>query len=107
VAGIFTTDDGNVAAGGSLVLFDTATAQKLFGKTGTFDEIAVKAKAGVSDTELQAQLEKALPAGAVELRTGTELADAQAEMIASSMSGLKQALLVFAGIALFVGTFII
>ncbi|MFC9548592.1 ABC transporter permease [Streptomyces sp. NPDC056956] len=107
VAGIFTTDDGNVAAGGSLALFDTATAQKLFGKTGTFDEIAVKAKAGVSDTELQAQLEKALPAGAVELRTGTKLADAQAEMIASSMSGLKQALLVFAGIALFVGTFII
>ncbi|MEU3950571.1 FtsX-like permease family protein [Streptomyces sp. NPDC029526] len=107
VTGVFTTDDGNVAAGGSLALFDTATAQKLFGKTGTFDEIAVKAKAGVSDTALRAQLEKALPSGVVELKTGTELADAQAEMIASSMSGLKQALLVFAGIALFVGTFII
>ncbi|WP_432056151.1 ABC transporter permease [Streptomyces sp. bgisy022] len=107
VTGVFTTDDGNVAAGGSLALFDTATAQKLFGKTGTFDEIAVKAKAGVSDTALQAQLEKALPSGVVEMQTGTELADDQAEMIASSMSGLKQALLVFAGIALFVGTFII
>ncbi|WP_229859215.1 ABC transporter permease, partial [Streptomyces anandii] len=32
VTGVFTTDDGNVAAGGSLALFDTATAQKLFGK---------------------------------------------------------------------------
>ncbi|CAL9515261.1 ABC transporter permease [Streptomyces sp. enrichment culture] len=107
VTGVFTTDDGNVAAGGSLALFDTATAQKLFGKTGTFDEIAVRAKDGVSESALQAQLEKALPSGVVEMTTGTELADNQAEMIASSMSGLKQALLVFAGIALFVGTFII
>lgn len=107
VTGIFTTDDGNVAAGGSLALFDTATAQKLFGKEGTFDEIAVKAKDGVSETALQAELKEALPADAVETTTGTQLADDQARMIASSMSGLEQSLLVFAGIALFVGTFII
>ncbi|MDT0397796.1 MULTISPECIES: FtsX-like permease family protein [Streptomyces] len=107
ITGVFTTDDGNVAAGGSLTLFDTASAQKLFGKPGTFDEIAVKAKAGVSDTALRAQLEKALPSDVVETTTGTELADDQAEAIAASMSGLKQGLLVFAGISLFVGTFII
>lgn len=107
VSGIFTTDDGNVAAGGSLALFDTATAQKLFGKAGTYDEIDVKAKAGVSQAALKAELDKALPKGVVETTTGQRLADDQAEMIASSMSGLKQGLLVFAGIALFVGTFII
>ncbi|MFE4049166.1 ABC transporter permease [Streptomyces sp. YIM B13518] len=107
VTGVFTTDDGNVAAGGSLTLFDTASAQKLFGKAGTFDEIAVEAKDGVSDTALRAQLEKALPSDAVETTTGTRLADDQAKAIASSMSGLKQGLLVFAGISLFVGTFII
>ncbi len=43
----------------------------------------------------------------METTTGKKLADDQAQMISSSMSGLKQALLVFAGIALFVGTFII
>ncbi|MFI6440873.1 ABC transporter permease [Streptomyces sp. NPDC050759] len=107
VTGIFTTDDGNVAAGGSLALFDTATAQKLFGKPGTYDEIDVKAASGTSQTALKAALDKALPADLVETETGKELADEQAEMIASSMSGLKQGLLVFAGIALFVGTFII
>ncbi|MFE7813173.1 ABC transporter permease [Streptomyces sp. NPDC057433] len=107
VAGVFTTDDGNVAAGGSLALFDTATAQKLFGKGDTFDEIAVKAKDGVSDAALRAELDKALPAGAVETTTGTKLAEDQARMIASSMEEMKQSLLVFAGIALFVGTFII
>ncbi|WP_030603461.1 ABC transporter permease [Streptomyces fulvoviolaceus] len=107
VAGIFTTDDGNVAAGGSLALFDTATAQSLFGKAGTYDEIDVKAAAGTSQATLKAALDKALPADTVETTTGKQLADDQAEMISSSMSGLKQGLLVFAGIALFVGTFII
>ncbi|MER7486381.1 ABC transporter permease [Streptomyces sp. NPDC126497] len=107
ITGVFTTDDGNVAAGGSLTLFDTPTAQKLLGKPGVFDEIAVKAKDGVSDTELRAQLEKALPSDAVETTTGTKLAEDQAKAIAASMSGLKQGLLVFAGISLFVGTFII
>ncbi|MFC8434325.1 ABC transporter permease [Streptomyces sp. NPDC057253] len=107
VTGIFTTDDGNVAAGGSLALFDTATAQKLFGKPGTYDEIDVKAAPGTSQIALKAALDEALPKATVETTTGKELADDQAELIASSMSGLKQGLLVFAGIALFVGTFII
>ncbi|MFI1359878.1 ABC transporter permease [Streptomyces sp. NPDC020898] len=107
VSGIFTTDDGNVAAGGSLALFDTATAQQLFGKPGTYDEIDVKAAAGTSQTALKAALDKALPKGTVETTTADQLADDQAEFISASMSGLKQGLLVFAGIALFVGTFII
>ncbi|MGW7817001.1 ABC transporter permease [Streptomyces puniciscabiei] len=107
LAGIFTTDDGNVSAGGSLALFDTPTAQKLFGKKGTYDEIDVKAAPGTSQTALKAELDKALPSRLVENTTGKTLADGQAEQIANSMSGLKRALLVFAGIALFVGTFII
>ncbi|MGQ4475558.1 ABC transporter permease [Streptomyces sp. SAS_276] len=107
VTGIFTTDDGNVTAGGSLALFDTATAQKLFGKAGTYDEIDVKAAAGTSQAALKSRLDSALPKGLTETTTAKKLADDQAETIASSMSGLKQGLLVFAGIALFVGTFII
>lgn len=107
ITGVFTTDDGNVAAGGSLALFDTATAQTLFGKTGTYDQIDVKAASGTSQTALKAALDKALPKHLVETTTGQQLADDQAEMISSQMAGLKQGLLVFAGIALFVGTFII
>ncbi|MBL1082137.1 ABC transporter permease [Streptomyces actinomycinicus] len=107
VSGIFTTDDGNVAAGGSLTLFDTPTAQALFGKKGTYDEIDVQAEAGTGQSTLKAALDKALPAKLVETTTGKQLADDQARMISASMSGLKQGLLVFAGIALFVGTFII
>ncbi|MFJ9347763.1 ABC transporter permease [Streptomyces sp. NPDC101237] len=107
VAGVFTTDDGNVAAGGSLALFDTATAQRLFGTEGAYDEIDVTAKSGTGQAALKAQLDRALPKKLVETTTGQKLADDQAEAISSSMSGLRQGLLVFAGIALFVGTFII
>jgi putative ABC transport system permease protein len=107
ITGVFTTDDGNVAAGGSLALFDTATAQRLFGTPGTYDEIAVTAKAGVTQAALKAELDRALPRGVVETTTGERLADEQAERIAAQMGGMKQGLLVFAGIALFVGTFII
>ncbi|ANH91891.1 ABC transporter [Streptomyces sp. SAT1] len=107
VSGIFTTDDGNVAAGGSLALFDTATAQQLFGKPGTYDEIDVKAKAGVSQSTLKAQLDAVLPKGRTETTTAEKLADDQAKAISSAMSSMKRGLLVFAGIALFVGTFII
>ncbi|MBV2356080.1 ABC transporter permease [Streptomyces sp. J2-1] len=107
VSGIFTTDDGNVAAGGSLALFDTPTAQSLFGKKGTYDEIDVKAAPGTGQAALKAALDGALPAKAVRTTTGTRLAEDQAEQISASMSGLRQGLLVFAGIALFVGTFII
>ncbi|MDI1457692.1 ABC transporter permease [Streptomyces sp. ATE26] len=107
VSGIFSTDDGNVAAGGSLALFDTPTAQALFGKKGTYDEIDVKAAAGTSQSALKAALDKALPSRLVETTTGKRLAEDQAEAISASMSSMKQSLLVFAGIALFVGTFII
>ncbi|MEV7003191.1 FtsX-like permease family protein [Streptomyces sp. NPDC093982] len=107
ITGTFTTDDGNVAAGGSLALFDTATAQQLFGKAGTFDQIAVKAKRGVTQTALKAQLGKVLPKDVAESTTGKQLASDQADMISSSMQEMREGLLVFAGIALFVGTFII
>ncbi|MET9642037.1 ABC transporter permease [Streptomyces syringium] len=106
VTGIFTTDDGNVAAGGSLALFDTPTAQKLYAKPGRFSEIDVKAAPGTSQTALKAELDKILPRDA-EATTGKKLADDQAKIIATGMDGMKDALLIFAGISLFVGIFII
>ncbi|MET9123990.1 ABC transporter permease [Streptomyces sp. NPDC004528] len=107
VSGVFTTDDGNVAAGGSLALFDTATAQRLFHRVGAFDEIDVKAAPGTSQTALRGALDRVVPKDVASTTTGRQLADDQATQIASAMSGMKSGLLVFAGIALFVGTFII
>ncbi|MFJ9414461.1 ABC transporter permease [Streptomyces sp. NPDC101227] len=107
LTGIYTTDDGTVAAGGSLALFDTATAQKLFATPGAFSEIDVKAAPGTSQAALKAAIDKVLPKDGAEATTGKKLADDQAKSIAQSMDGMKTGLLAFAGIALFVGIFII
>ncbi|PNE42656.1 ABC transporter permease [Streptomyces noursei] len=106
LTGVFTTDDARVGAGGSLALFDTATAQKLFAAPGRFDEIDIKAAPGTSQAALKDAVEKVLPQG-TEATTGRQLADEQAKMIAQSMDGMKTGLLGFAAIALFVGIFII
>ncbi|MFI1408385.1 ABC transporter permease [Streptomyces sp. NPDC020707] len=106
IVGIFSTDDGNVAAGGTLTLFDDATAEKLFTEPGQYDQIDVKAAAGTSQATLKAGVDKLLPARS-EAVTGKKLADDQAKDIKAGMSGLQTGLLVFAGIALFVSIFII
>ncbi|QIK07866.1 ABC transporter permease [Streptomyces sp. ID38640] len=107
LTGVFTTDDGTVAAGGSLALFDTPTAQKLFAAPGTFSEIDVKAASGTTPAALKAAIDAILPKGGAEAVTGKQLADTQAEMTAKRMEVVKTGLLAFAGISLFVGVFII
>ncbi|WP_405408842.1 ABC transporter permease [Streptomyces decoyicus] len=107
LTGVFTTDDGAVAAGGSLALFDTPTAQKLFAAPGTFSAIEVKAAPGTSQTALKTEIDAILPKGSAEAITGKELADSQAEMTTKRMKVIETGLLAFAGISLFVGVFII
>ncbi|MFD9422188.1 MULTISPECIES: ABC transporter permease [unclassified Streptomyces] len=106
LAGVFTTEDGAVNAGGSLVLFDTAVAQKLYLKPGVFQDVTVSAAAGTSDQKLLSAVEPLLPKDA-SAQTGAALADEQAEQIESGLGALNGMLLAFAGIALFVGIFLI
>ncbi|MEU7941400.1 ABC transporter permease [Microbispora bryophytorum] len=106
LVGVFTTDDGEVAAGGTLTLFDTATAQRLFAEPGIFSEITAKASPGASQVALRAAVEKVLPEGAVTF-TGDSLARDQAVRVEGTINDLRSTLLVFAGIALFVGVFLI
>ncbi|WP_019886949.1 ABC transporter permease [Streptomyces purpureus] len=106
LSGVFTTEDGAVNAGGSLVLFDTPVAQKLYLKAGYFQEISVAAAKGADADKLLGQVKPLVPEEA-DARTGQELADEQAQMIEEGLGTLKQVLLGFAGIALFVGVFLI
>ncbi|WP_328845121.1 ABC transporter permease [Streptomyces sp. NBC_00258] len=105
ISGVFDTEDGSVLAGGSLVVFDNDTAMKVLGKS-QYDEIDVKAAAGTSETALKSSVEKILPKETVAL-SGAQLSDDQEAMIEEQTSAMSQVLLIFAGIALFVGIFII
>ncbi|PJJ04560.1 putative ABC transport system permease protein [Streptomyces sp. 2333.5] len=107
LVGLVRTDDPQVTAGGSLALFDTATAQKLFLHAGQFDELIVAAAPGTDQRALTAKVREVLPAKRARATSGSELAAEQSRMIAESNSALSKTLLTFAGIALFVGIFII
>jgi putative ABC transport system permease protein len=99
---------GSVATigGATLAGFDLPTAQRLFGKPGKLDEIAVASKPGVSDSELVRQIREILPPG-TEVRTGAAQAREDAEETNEFISFLQTFLLAFGGVALFVGSFVI
>ncbi len=99
---------GGVASIGNatFAVFDLATAQTLLDKEGQVDEIFVAAKEGVSPEQLAADLRNALPAS-VTVQTGTESAQEQTDEITTFTNIIEYFLLAFAGIALFVGAFVI
>ncbi|MEV0371094.1 ABC transporter permease [Streptomyces sp. NPDC050636] len=107
LVGIVSTDDPRITAGGTLTLFDTRTAQRLFLHPGQFDEIAVAAKDGTDERTLTDQVRALLPENGARATSGTDLAAEQSAQIAENTGSLTKTLLVFAGIALFVGVFII
>ncbi|WP_310728703.1 ABC transporter permease [Streptomyces sp. N2A] len=107
LVGIVRSDDPQVTAGGSLALFDTATAQRLYLHPGQFDEMVVSATPGTDQQALTAKVRELLPKGRAQATSGSTLAAEQARMIAQQNSALSKTLLTFAGIALFVGVFII
>jgi putative ABC transport system permease protein len=80
--------------------------QKIADRPGELTEIAVAASGGTSPEQLKANVSRALQ-GSAEVRTGKEQADKAAADITDSLGFLTIALLVFAGIAVFVGGFLI
>ncbi|GAA0320934.1 ABC transporter permease [Streptomyces polychromogenes] len=107
LTGVFTTEDGAVNAGGSLVLFDTKVAQELYLQPGFYDELAVAAKAGTSADQLLTDIKPLLDTKHTKAQTGKALAAQQAKDIEKQMSSFSTMLLAFAGISLFVGVFLI
>ncbi|MFJ4861703.1 ABC transporter permease [Streptomyces sp. NPDC088748] len=107
LAGVFTTEDGAVQAGGSLVLFETKVAQELYLKPGYFQEMSVGAKDGTSADTLLADIKPLVDSKHTTAKTGAELAEKQAKDIEEGLGQMGTMLLVFAGISLFVGIFLI
>ncbi|MFD5467890.1 ABC transporter permease [Kitasatospora sp. NPDC127059] len=108
LTGVFTTDDPVVNTGGTLTLFDKATAQQLLLEPGRYSSVVLTAKPGTGEDALLAQARPKVPAGdQFDVETGATLkADEQAQ-ITRGTDSMRTMLLVFAGISLFVGIFII
>jgi putative ABC transport system permease protein len=106
ISGIVKFGSVSTIGGATLAGFDLPTAQRIFDKEGKLDEIAVAARSGVSDEQLVQDLRPILPAN-TEVQTAAEQARSDAEDTDEFISFLRTFLLVFAGVALFVGSFVI
>jgi putative ABC transport system permease protein len=106
LSGIAEFGGGTPLGGASLAEFTLPEAQRLTGKVGELDEIDVQAASGVEPTELATRLAAALPDN-VDVRTGEQTADKDADDIQEGFGFLTTALLVFGAIAVFVGAFLI
>lgn len=101
------TQLGGASFGGtSIAQVTLPEAQKLTGKQGRYDQISIAAEEGVSAEELKQRVQQALP-DTLLVETAQENADRNANDIKEGLSFLTIALLAFAAIALFVGSFVI
>ncbi len=99
--------DGGSTNGATISIFDTRTAQKLFLQgRDRFTDAWVTAKPGVSQTQLRDQVRSLLPKGYQAL-TGDKVADDSATQLMKAISFINKFLLIFAGISLVVGSFLI
>ncbi|WP_110182982.1 ABC transporter permease [Nocardioides solisilvae] len=107
LVGIVDFPDGGSLNGASWVGFETRVAQRLFldGRR-KFHDVWVTAEPGVSQAQLRDRVAEVLP-GRLQARTGDEVADASASELLKAVSFLTTFLLIFAGIALVVGAFLI
>jgi putative ABC transport system permease protein len=106
ISGIVKFGSVSTIGGATLAGFSLPTAQRVFEEPGKLDEIAVAAKPGISDQQLVQQIQSILPPN-TEVQTAAEQARTDAEDTNEFISFLRTFLLVFGGVALFVGAFVI
>ncbi|WP_330298447.1 ABC transporter permease [Streptomyces sp. NBC_00503] len=106
LSGVFRTDASKLSPGGSLVLFDNATAQRLYLQPGRYTDIEITATPGTDANQLLGRVEALLPKDTSAI-TGARLARIQANLASSGSDTMSQIMVGFAAVALFVATFLI
>ncbi len=106
IVGIARFGSADSLAGASFVSFDYNTAQKLLAEPGQIDSISAVAASGVSQEELVTRISVVMPPN-VEVLTGEQITKENQSDIKKALSFFNTFLLVFAGVSIFVGMFII
>jgi putative ABC transport system permease protein len=105
VSGVATLGDSDSLAGTRLIVMTVPEAQRMTGHDG-YDTISLAADRGTKPETLKATVIRELGSG-FKVRTGKEAADQQAQDLSDALGFIRIALLVFAGVALLVGGFLI
>ena len=106
IAGIAKFGTADSPAGATFVGFAYTTAQKLLASPGEIDSISAVADPGVSQQQLVDNIQKVVPAD-LEVLTGEQITKENQSDIKQNLKFFNTFLLVFAGVAVFVGMFII
>src|SRR3954471_6806541 len=106
VTGIAKFAGVNSTGGATFALFEPRTAQKLFGKVGKLDLLRVQSKAGISTEKLVKEIQPLLPSTAT-VRDAAAQVKEDKKSLGGFIDFLRYALLAFAFVALFVGSFVI
>ena len=106
ITGITEFGTADNLAGATLAAFTLPTAQAIAQETGKLDAINVVAAPGASKPAVQQAIARALPPGA-EVVTGQTVVNESTSSVNQALSFFSTALLVFAFISLFVGSFTI
>ncbi len=104
VSGIAELTGVGSIGGATFALFDLPTAQKFFAKQGQLDIVRIQSKSGVSPEKLISEIQPLLPPTAVARDTNAQVKE---DKKGFDIAFLQYILLAFAGIALFVGAFVI
>ena len=104
VSGVASLDGKDNLGGARLVVFTLPEAQRMTGHDG-YDSISVSTGGGDPD-EVKAAIQRELGNDFL-VRTGKEAAEQQAQDLSDALGFIRIALLVFAGVALLVGGFLI
>ena len=106
LTGVFGFGDNDNLGGASIAAFEQTTAQELFAEPGEVVSIRLAAQEGTDPETLRTAVAAVLPPE-LEALVGADAAQEQADEIKGFFGFFQTFLLVFAGVALFVGAFLI
>ncbi len=113
LTGVVKFGTSNSLLGATIVAFTPATASQVLGEAGKYDDIRVKADAGVSQDEVVRNIRAAikdapsLNGQKLEVISGEKITQESQSNVEKNLSFFKTFLLVFGVVALLVGSFII
>lgn len=106
ISGIVGFGEQDSLLGATLAAFELETAQRVFDREGTFDAIYAKGDGSVTTEVLRDRVADVLPEG-FEAVTAADAARQNSDQIREALGFVRTAFLVFAFVAVFVGSFII
>jgi putative ABC transport system permease protein len=106
IVGVLGFGESDNLLGATAAVFETETARRVLDREGVYDAISITVDEGADLDAVQAAVREELPGGVI-VESTADVAARQSEELKEGLGFFQTFLLIFAAIALFVGSFII